>query len=65
MTDKKKYHSYGRANDKTQISVVLSKDVLMRIDALAEKEMRTRNNLIFKILAETVGGSSNDEQREI
>ena len=53
MTERKrKYHSYGRASDKTQISVVLSKEILNRLDSLAKKEMRTRNNLIVKILSE-------------
>ncbi len=53
MTERKQnYHSYGRASDKTQISVVLSKEILNRLDSLAKKEMRTRNNLIVKILSE-------------
>ncbi|MGL4425987.1 MAG: ribbon-helix-helix protein, CopG family [Cetobacterium sp.] len=42
--------------ERTQISLVLGKELLAKFDAIAKKELRSRNNLIEKIIIDLVEG---------
>lgn len=46
--------NHNRAPDKTQTSIAVPKSLLEQIQTLADKELRTRNNMITVLLKEAL-----------